>query len=108
MLHVKEDYVNSTEGYSFGGSEMHETYFEDDESGKLFRECQKEYGRCVSKVYVSDTSELLDGEPKQIGWVFQKRVKYEDCDKTYLQEVWVTVYSEPDTVVRTHHYHDFS
>jgi hypothetical protein len=29
--------------------------------------------------------------PKPIGWVFEKKVKYSDVDKYYIQEVWVEI-----------------
>lgn len=46
-------------------------------------------------------------EPKQVGWVFQARARYEDRpSQTYLREVWVTVVTGPDTVTRTEHYAD--
>jgi hypothetical protein len=58
--------------------------------GELFRFCQKEYGRCVSKVY-RDIA-MGDGTYNTVneGWVFQKRAEYTDCNKTYLQETWVS------------------
>lgn len=56
---------------------------------EVFKDCQQEYGRCINKVYVGEK------DPKQIGWVFQKRVKYTDCDETYLQEAWVTLHAAP-------------
>jgi len=57
-----------------------------DNLGQLFKFLQKEYGRCVSRVYQDAPDRVAD----PIGWVFQKRVKYQDCNETYLQEVWVT------------------
>ncbi|MBK9952876.1 MAG: hypothetical protein IPP10_15615 [Candidatus Competibacteraceae bacterium] len=48
----------------------------------LFRRLSREFGRCVSKVYV--------GEGSPIGWVFEK--KQHCTDKGYfIQETWVTI-----------------
>ena len=81
--------------YVIGDSDLYEPYT--DNIGDLFLSLQREYGRCVSKVYIGD------GDP--IGWVFQKRTKYTDCDKTYLAETWVTLHTDKPTVKTTHHYH---
>jgi hypothetical protein len=44
-------------------------------------------------------------KPIQIGWVFEKKVKYQDCNKFYLQETWVELHdSMPDKTVK-YHYH---
>jgi len=39
-----------------------------------------------------------------VGWVFQKRVKFSDCNETFLQETWVTLHKSKPTVKTTHHY----
>ena len=87
MLVIHEDYVqhrDNGESYGAGDSGWYEPCTED--LGKLFRVLQKEYGKCVSKVYV-DTP---DGTPDAIGWVFQKRKAFDDCPReSYVQEVWV-------------------
>jgi hypothetical protein len=54
--------------------------------GELFRFSVREHGRCIGRVYV-DT----DDGTVATGWVFQKRVKYQDDDETYLHETWITV-----------------
>jgi len=94
MLQIRETYTEVKEmedswgwdrvAYQFGESDWYEPFTED--LGKLFKSLRKEYGRCVSKVYQDAPDRTAD----PIGWVFQKRVKYQDCNKTYLQEVWVT------------------
>lgn len=48
----------------------------------LFRRLSREFGRCVSKVYVGD------GNP--IGWVFEKKQLYVDKG-FFIQETWVTI-----------------
>ncbi len=84
MLITQETYINATERCVIGETGWYEAFTDD--LGKLFRALQKAYGGCVSKVYV-DTP---DGTPDEIGWVFQRQDKYEDADKWYTLEVWVT------------------
>ncbi len=98
-LYVQETYRNATEDHGIGESDVYETFT--DSPGDLYRAMQREYGRCVSKVYIDKAG----GPPLAIGWVFQGRDKYEDTDETYLREVWVTLHDAPDTVTREHHYH---
>lgn len=81
-LYTKETYVNKTEGNQVWETEICETIHE--EVGSLFASCKKDFGRAVSKMYV--------GEGEQIGWVFEKKVPYEDSKETYIQEVWVGVF----------------
>lgn len=85
---IGETFINQDEGYRFGDTDPYETWTDD--KGRLFRELQKEYGKCMSKVYI-DT----DKGAKAIGWVFQKRMQYEDAKKYYTREVWVTLHSGP-------------
>jgi len=81
-----------------GDSDYYEPYT--DNIGKLFLNFQREYGRCVSKVYI-DTL----GGAKPIGWVFQKLRKYTDCNEHYLAETWITLHSAKPTKQFTYHYH---
>lgn len=94
VTHIQESYVNTSDSYSLGDDtySIKGTVLENCETVReAFDSFQKEYGRCVSKVYV-DTA---DGT-KQIGWCFESRQKYEDSDETYLREVWVTLLSKYD------------
>ena len=97
MLYMQEEFVNVTEGHRNGGSPVFETFT--DNRGELFRFCQREYGRCQSKVYI-DTE---DGA-KLIGWTFLKRQRYDNCNETYLMETWITLHSGPPTDTREYHY----
>lgn len=99
MLHIQENYINKTEGYSFGESDVYETAY--DNKGELYRSLQREYGRCASRVYI-DT----DKGAKPIGWVFEGRSKYGDSPDTYLREVWVTIHDAPPTRTIQYHYAD--
>lgn len=90
-LEILEEYINETRGHIFGESGWYEPYT--DNVGKLFRSLQREFGRCMGHVYV-DT----ETETSIVGWVFRKRMEYEDAhrirrkeDRTYIREVWVTL-----------------
>lgn len=91
MLQINESYVNQTKGHRFGESGWYEPLTDD--RAKLFRSLQREFGRCASRVY-QDTP---DGKPDAIGWVFEKRMRYDDArgnnaDRDfYIREVWVTL-----------------
>lgn len=75
-----EDNESRTRLYT---SDLHEPFTDD--TGKLFRSLQGEYGKCISKMYHDDYT-------GSIGWVFEKKVKYTDCNEYYLLEAWITLY----------------
>lgn len=94
-LYVQEDYVNATTDTRYRNSGEPQRAFTDN-VGELFRCLQREYGRCVGKVYV--------GKGTPVGWVFQKKTEYTDCPETYLQEVWVTLHEKlPERKVKYHY-----
>lgn len=64
----------------------------------LYRHGLKMFGRCVSKVHI----DLPNGKRMHVGYVFMKREKYEDCDKHYTREVWLTI--EHYNEIRTREY----
>lgn len=88
-MFVREEYFNETRGYRFGSSDWYEAYTDD--VGKLFRDMQREFGRCRGKVYV----DLPDGTAKQVGWTFEKKMQYEDYrghgERYYVRTVWVSL-----------------
>ena len=90
-LMVNETWVNVTKGWMLDSSGVYETYT--DKVSELFRAMQKEYGRCVSKMYVD-----VKNGAKHIGWVFQKRKQYDDCKDTFILETWVSVHEQKDTI----------
>lgn len=100
MVLISERYVNRTEGYTWGESDVIEAFTED--MGKLFSGCQREYGRCIGKAYVDCPS----GKTKAVGWVFEKLAHYEDTDEPFIQETWVTLYDLAPTKITTYHHHD--
>ena len=54
----------------------------------------------MSKQYL----DRKDGTTLHIGYVFQRRKKYDDCDATYLHETWVTLHEQPPTRTVKYHY----
>lgn len=103
-MKIKESYINASENYSCGEYvyDVAGTLLEGLSEGEIFRRMQKEYGRCVSKVYVSLDEEGSVNLP--VGWVFQRRRQYEDVKETYLAETWITLYDEHHEVpVREYH-----
>jgi len=76
-----------------------------DTPSEVYKFCLKEWGKCVSKVYI----DMPDGKTQHIGWVFVKRVPYEDTPKkTYLREVWVTLHEKPPERTTEYHYYNIS
>jgi len=84
-LIIQETYIDKTGNFIIGETEEYESFTDD--IGKLFKVLQKEYGKCVSKVYIDDKK----GNAKQRGWVFEKKEQYTDVEEYYINETWVTV-----------------
>lgn len=82
-MYVIETHVNETRNHYISESFHTETFT--DNIGELFKTLQREYGRCVSKMY----RDLKDGSTVIVGWVFSKQRQYEDCKGTYQHTVWV-------------------
>lgn len=96
-MFIKETWLNATENYICGDSGIYEAFT--DKVGELFKRLQKEYGRCAGPVYIDKS----DGKASKIGWIFQKREKYTDCNKYYLKETWVELHSKkPITKIENH------
>ena len=96
---ISETYINATEGFQYGSADPYEPFTDD--IGELFRALSREYGRCTSKVYINGP----DGNAQAIGWVFQKRIQYEDCTKTYLAERWIVLHESHPDMHTEFHYH---
>jgi len=88
-LEIRESYVNQTKGYRYGNSGWYEPYT--DHIGSLFLSLQREFGRCVSKVYIDVPVAFYPATAKAIGWLFEKKKEHTDCSLTYIQETWVEV-----------------
>ena len=85
-IRVKQFWENATEGYMIGDSGgFYETWCES--IGELFSAMQREYGRCISKVYVDNE----EGNPEALGWVFEQKEQYTDTKEDYIQHTWVEV-----------------
>ena len=89
---VRTTYRNASESYIIGDEEIPvgDSIFYTEKGldlSILYKYGVRNYGRCISKCYIDDSQ----GKPKQIGWVFIKRDKYEDTGETYLKETWLTV-----------------
>ena len=93
-LWINEVGINRDKDYCIYETEPYETAFTD--KGKLFKACCKEFGKCISKVYIDQ-----DDKAVPVGWVFEKSQKYQDTNEKYIQETWITVFkSEPVKEVR--------
>lgn len=103
--HYAETFTNETKGHVVGEhvEPIEGTVFEDMTPGEAFRWLLREYGRCVSKVYV----DLPDKPAAHVGWVFEKRDRHEDTGETYLRHVWVTFLERCETTT-TREYLDLS
>ena len=74
-LWINEDWIevhDDGKRYGSGESGVYETWATD--PGKLYRFLQCEYGRCTGAVYHD-----IDGQSIKIGWIFEKRRKFDDC-----------------------------
>jgi len=56
-----------------------------DTPSDVYRAAIKEYGRCISKMYIDDKN----NEAQHIGWVFEKKCYYEDTKEPYIQRTWI-------------------
>lgn len=84
MIEVRETFVSQKNNMILGENPWYESYCET--RAEQFRACQREYGRCISKMYRDDEFASLP-----VGWVFEKKEQYDDCDEYYIREVWVEV-----------------
>lgn len=82
-MKIQISHVNRDKGYIYS---KYEEKLDKQDRGCLFRRLSREFGRCVSKVYV--------GEGTPVGWVFEKKAQYDDTCETYIMETWVTVSAE--------------
>ena len=87
-IEVKNPNQENEKRISRGESGLYETFT--DKIKTLFLSLSREYGKCISSIYI-DTKK---GKTKKIGWVFQKREKYTDCNETYLKETWITLHEK--------------
>jgi hypothetical protein len=93
-LWVQENWVDASRGIRIGDSDIYEAFTSS--PGELFRDLQREYGRCGGKVYV--------GEGQQVGWWFEKKKQYDDSEDTFTLQTWVTLHKGPPTETVEYHY----
>ena len=84
-IFIQETCVDRTQNLRTYDSDIYEAFTTD--KVQLFRSLQREHGRCTGYIYIDTKT----GRQK-IGWVFEKRVKYDDCNEYYIQETWITLY----------------
>lgn len=87
MLWITKKYVDRDKGHLYSVVDWYETKFDDNQRRALFKSLSKEFGRARA-MWVDKPG---GGGRVQAGWVFEKRVRYEDCKDTYLRETWVEV-----------------
>lgn len=87
-LQIKEAFVDETKGHIFSETDWYEPYTMT--LGEVFKDCQKAWGKCTSRIYRDEYCGDGTVRPYQCGWHFQKNVEYEDSPKKYLRGVWVT------------------
>lgn len=89
-VEIRYSLINRDRGYRFFDGEWEDAEVDDpDDDRSIFRGLQRAWGRCISRMY----RDSIDGT-KAIGWVFEKRMVYEDArskDDTYIREAWVEV-----------------
>jgi hypothetical protein len=91
---ISETFVNLDREVRYSEVPPYEPFTDD--LGELYRSLRAEYGRCTGHVYI----DRADAQPLAVGWVFVKRVPYDDCNKTYLREVWITCYQTIETTTK--------
>jgi hypothetical protein len=100
---ISETYVNASRGEIIDSTHWYEA--RDTDRGSLFRSLQRQFGRCVSKVYrdtprpdaahspspAAPIADRRQHDTQAEGWVFSRREPYEDDrGQTYERQVWVT------------------
>lgn len=93
MLWITEKYVDKNKGRVYSEVDWYETRFADNELRPMLKSMTKEFGR-VHSMWRDKPS----GGREQVGWVFEKRVAYDDVSQTtpakerfYLREVRIEV-----------------
>lgn len=102
-VYIQESFVDQTRGVRLWEDGPYETWTDDIK--QLFCQAQREYGRCISKVYVDGSTV---GDVRAVGWVFEKKLQYENSQDLYTQEVWCVLFQTLDIVTRKRRYHYLS
>jgi len=83
-MQIRITHIDRSRNCSYG--EYVET-IDAETAGEAFRELASEFGRCESKVYI----DKADGGALHVGWVFAKRVPYDDSPREFFtRETWAS------------------
>lgn len=93
---VKTTYVNRSDNHINGEDVINIGDSIIDDVKSLYKYGLSDFGRCIGKIYIDDD----DNSAKHVGYIFVKRVKYTDCDETFLQEVWFSIDHYIETITR--------
>lgn len=98
-LYLNETHISKNDDCIIGESGLVDSFFDtNDSKGYILDELKKEYGKVVSKVYIDKPvwnhfGYIENYVPEHIGYVFEKKMQYQDCKETYIHQVWVTLYN---------------
>ncbi len=98
---IQEEYtvtLDNGKSYGSGDSGLYEPFT--DNVKRLFNAMQREYGPCRSSIYVDTPTGT-----QKVGWYFEKRKRFDDCNECAQFGTWVTFHDAEPTVTRTPHYH---
>lgn len=94
-MRVHVTWINATEHYQRGSEvyRLNELGLATDASpADVYRHFLEYEGRCIGKVWIDHDRQP---EPVHVGWIFQKRERYEDTGEPFLAETWVTLREDP-------------
>lgn len=97
VYEIKEVYINQTKGYQIDSTSLPIKDSTITTLKELYKYGLERYGKCKSKVYNDSPA---DNYYQQIGYVFEKRQKYEDTKESYIQEIWLTIEHYIETTLR--------
>jgi hypothetical protein len=86
-LMVRVTLLNATQRALFGEWPPGAEFGEYSDLRSLYKDMKSEWGGRVSKMY----RDLKDRDGIQVGWVFTKKMQYEDSKEWYVREAWVEV-----------------
>ena len=85
-MKVQVTMLNKTQGYMIFDDVQEWDNGLCETPSEVYHAALKEYGRCMSKMYIDNK----DGKARHVGWVFEKKCRYEDTNEPYIQETWIT------------------
>lgn len=97
-LHAEVEYVDASRDVRLGSDGIQATDCQT--PGELFRRCRRTLGRCTGGVFV----DRADGGVQRIGWIFERRERYDDSERTFVRQAWVIVHTAHPTRTVTVHY----